>query len=1000
MTFERAFALSSVLLAAVACSGLLFAQSLPLWLALPTAFILILSLLQAGGAPVVRLGMAQAIISPALSNVLSIGAFAVFLADLILFSRDLLPAGIHFLVLLLNIKLLTLQQRRDYRHLYALSLMAILASASVTTDAWYVPIFLLYLLAAVWTLLLYHMTQETGPAMAGGLPAQPAIGSATGPSRVTAHFCWLTNGVVAMTVGMTLAIFFIIPRVGVGALQKTSGEALRTSGFSERVDLGTIGSVKQDPQVVMRVELPDRSAVDNDRLYLRGLAYDQVRAKVYFPFTRFGEHIVVARQMIDGAEKDREVSAFESPLEAQQFATLMKARGWKVKQTMAKEYSRDSDGAASKAVREILNIVNGIDETTDSKHQLLDAINQTFINSLPDMSYAKHFTHAKDVKGFSKDALRAFAHSAMHGAHHISRIKNADRLTGALVQMDERINATDEGDVTEARQVHNELTLRHNGLLDPNTSPVAAWLGQLGFTMSLGGVVATGVTNMTQVPLITFPWLGSRYGFGKAGAHLARAYKDFLDPATLNADSLFDASQSKRVTEGERAMLKELQRRGRIDLTQTMDLSGRASQDNISRVAKQHGSMQDRIGKMLGFTFHAPEVMNRQVTALATYRMEMTRNEPNETPSQKQTRAINRAETAIIDTHFIYTQENRPRYMSGNVMRVLTMFKQYGQNVAFLYGRSAQLWLTNNQATADERAIAKKQLLSMASLQFAAAGALGMPFVGTVASLFTAILNGFGDDDDKKDWEVELRKYLAEAVGKEAGEVLSHGASRLTPWDMAARLGQSDLFFRAPQREREGRAGAMDWVTSLSGPVLGYAVNAYLSVGDMMKGVKSSDGGHFLRGVEEMAPAVVRNGLKALRFEMEGGIQSRDHHQQLDVDGVEKLGQFFGFAPSRGAEMYEGMTAIKNLEHRLTQRRGDLLDAYAAAYQSHDRAQRQAVLDDVRAFNAKHRELAINGDTLMRSLKGWMKREHDTVGGVYLPPKRAGIRQEGAFANY
>lgn len=275
MIFERAFALSSVLLAAVACSGLLFAQSLPFWLALPTVIILILSLLRAGGVPVVRRAMAQVTISPALSNVLSIGAFVVFLVDLILFFRDLLPAGIHFLVMLLNIKLLTLQQRRDYRHLYAISLMAILASASVTTDAWYVPTFLLYLLAAVWTLVLYHMTQETGQAVVAGMSAQPAIGQATVPSHVTAPFLWLTNGISAVTVGMTLAIFFMIPRVGVGALQKTSGEALRTSGFSERVDLGTIGSVKQDPQIVMRVELPNRSAVDNDRLYLRGLAYDQ-----------------------------------------------------------------------------------------------------------------------------------------------------------------------------------------------------------------------------------------------------------------------------------------------------------------------------------------------------------------------------------------------------------------------------------------------------------------------------------------------------------------------------------------------------------------------------------------------------------------------------------------------------------------------------------------------------------------------------------------------------
>ena len=61
--------------------------------------------------------------------------------------------------------------------------------------------------------------------------------------------------------------------------QKTSGETLRTTGFSDRVDLGTIGSVKQDPQIVMRVELPDQPSVEKDRLYLRGLAYDQYNGR-------------------------------------------------------------------------------------------------------------------------------------------------------------------------------------------------------------------------------------------------------------------------------------------------------------------------------------------------------------------------------------------------------------------------------------------------------------------------------------------------------------------------------------------------------------------------------------------------------------------------------------------------------------------------------------------------------------------------------------------------
>ena len=279
MPFDQAFALSSVLLAATAFSGLVLAQSVPLWLALPTVIILLISLLHAGGGLLVRRIMAQVTVSPTLWNILLIGAFVILLIDLTVISRDLLPAGIHFLVVLLSIKLLTLQHRRDYQHLYAISLMAILASAALTTDAWYVPIFLLYLLTAVWTLLLYHLTQETGEVSVVVTSASTAACHAPFPGRITHRFFWLTNGTAVVAIALTLTIFFLIPRIGAGMFQKTSGEALRTTGFSDRVDLGTIGSVKQDPQIVMRVELPDQPAGEKDRLYLRGLAYDQYNGR-------------------------------------------------------------------------------------------------------------------------------------------------------------------------------------------------------------------------------------------------------------------------------------------------------------------------------------------------------------------------------------------------------------------------------------------------------------------------------------------------------------------------------------------------------------------------------------------------------------------------------------------------------------------------------------------------------------------------------------------------
>ncbi len=273
MPFEQALRLSAVLMSATAFSGLVFARAVPIWLATLSMIVFVLILLQTMGWFPGRRIMTRVSASSAAWNVLLIGAFLIFLIDMTAISRELLRAGIHFLVILLDIKLFTLHQRRDYRHLYAISLMAILASAALTTDVGYVPIFVCYLLAAVWSLLLYHLTKETSldlPLPAGsGRPDTPS------PAYVTGSFFWLTNGIAAMTFALTLAIFFLLPRISAGMLQKSSGEGLKTTGFSERVDLGMIGSVKEDPHVVMRVELPDQPAAVKERLYLRGVAYDR-----------------------------------------------------------------------------------------------------------------------------------------------------------------------------------------------------------------------------------------------------------------------------------------------------------------------------------------------------------------------------------------------------------------------------------------------------------------------------------------------------------------------------------------------------------------------------------------------------------------------------------------------------------------------------------------------------------------------------------------------------
>ncbi len=281
MPLDHAFRLSSILLAGTGFASLTLAIALPWWLLIVAAGAFAMALLRIQSTSAVSGAIGHLRFSALTWNVFLVLAFAGFWLDLFLISQEILPAGIHFLVLLLVNKLSNLDQRRDFLHLYAISLIALLASAALTTQIWYAPFFFAYLVIGVWTLLLYHLLQEQEEL------AEPQQGLAhTTPSllllpSLTARFFWTTNAVATSAFALTLLFFFLIPRVGVGFFQNNHGDNLRTTGFSEHVDLGVMGPVKQDPSIVMRVELPERTGHDSkwEPLYLRGVAYNRYDGK-------------------------------------------------------------------------------------------------------------------------------------------------------------------------------------------------------------------------------------------------------------------------------------------------------------------------------------------------------------------------------------------------------------------------------------------------------------------------------------------------------------------------------------------------------------------------------------------------------------------------------------------------------------------------------------------------------------------------------------------------
>jgi transglutaminase-like putative cysteine protease len=281
MPLDQVFRFASIWLASISFIGLTLGASLPEWLVALTGAALIIALLRNVRSYSLERLATVTPISATGWNLLVIGGFLGFWVDMLWVSSELLSAGVHFLMILMIIKLFNLKLRRDHLHLSAISLVAILVSGALTADLWCLPIFVLYLLASVWMLLLFHFTkhQEETQALTISAYLQPQPRASVG--QVTRQLFWLANGLALATFSLTLVIFFTIPRVSAGFYHKGFGENIRTSGFSEMVNLGEIGPIKRDPSVVMRVELSDGISHETGRFYMRGVAFDQYDGRTW-----------------------------------------------------------------------------------------------------------------------------------------------------------------------------------------------------------------------------------------------------------------------------------------------------------------------------------------------------------------------------------------------------------------------------------------------------------------------------------------------------------------------------------------------------------------------------------------------------------------------------------------------------------------------------------------------------------------------------------------------
>src|SRR5271168_5139525 len=173
---------------------------------------------------------------------------------------------VHFLMFVMLVRFYSATTDRDALFLAMLSFAAMLAAAVLTVDTAFLLFFFLYLLFAVATFVGMELRRA-----ARGAIIPPAFSAQAQRERRMTRALSLAAVTVAIgAIFLGGALFFLFPRVSGGYFGRTSLNPALGTGFSDDVELGQIGELKQNSEVMMRIETGH--PIGYSRLRWRGIA--------------------------------------------------------------------------------------------------------------------------------------------------------------------------------------------------------------------------------------------------------------------------------------------------------------------------------------------------------------------------------------------------------------------------------------------------------------------------------------------------------------------------------------------------------------------------------------------------------------------------------------------------------------------------------------------------------------------------------------------------------
>ena len=749
----------------------------------------------------------------------------------------------------------------------------------------------------------------------------------------------------------------------------------------------------------------------------------------YFPLTRSGSYWLAVRQK-EGDRSNAAVFAFNTPGERLAAMESYEKQGFEVDSWDNSKSSSYRNPPPGSFVSDVLKILDLTDKNVDPT--IKEQITRLFIEELPESSFAKALIKRKNTEGYDMDAVDAARTKAFDLARQTERIKNSNAISRELDQMLEQVEAQGLGrDSARDAQLIEELRSRAQFAIQPTVEGYPKHLNRLAFIYTIGFNASSALVNLSQIPLFALPMLSGKYGAKEAtnavknstllfqGAPMNKAsrtlYGDVRTPDSIkqklaedglygtlqdmslksldnyytftrdpnSGDLLFSVREDLELPKDKITELEELapliqlaSRRGHLN---SSFLADTLSIDGAGRKMSRYDAMTNASALM----FHQAELMNRQVTMVTAYKLELdklTNGDPSKATAEQRKEAADKAlhETQLINGGA--TLETGPRLAREGVMRVALMYKNYGIQMYYAMGKTGyeavKVYADSYRKDLESKGMAKsaidalvktakseafKQLAGVHLSALLLAGVQGLPLYGAVSALY----DGFTDD-----YEEDFDTFVRSSLNNEA--IYRGIPTELLGIDVSERIKLTDLLVEA-NRFASDPSPAETFMHYVGGPAWSVLSRA---IGGAEKMIKAETGRDLVRGFEDLLPGAVRNVYQgAIRYPMEGGIRNRrGDYIYDDMSAGELAVKILGFPPAEYTRSEAEKRAVKNIETAATRERGRLLNSYYVATRFGEFDEKRRIRRKMNEFNASdavriNPKLRIDDEVIERSLE-------------------------------